>query len=314
MGLGGAVLEWECDEGPETRVEGPKCQTVGCVWVAVHRGAPAVGVVNCCRGIFKTERKSSRGDAEIAEYENEQNEGKIMKTTFKVLAGFGLLGLVMASTGCAGMKGMVMKQTPVVVRPASTNLVTQVVTNVVEQVVTATNWVVVTNAQGAAVAVPNVTYGTNVTYAIGTNVISVVMPEISYMSNSVAQPVQTAGNVVGFATNAAGVPFVDAGIKVLLAGFGVWLAFLNKKNRRKAEAEAEGHALTMTKLEQAQMVGQTLVENIETIRKAALEIPQYQAIDGKVMQVVQQVQQAAGVKGEVNALVDEHTGYTTSKG
>ena len=58
----------------------------------------------------------------------------------------------------------------------------------------------------------------------------------------------------------------------------------------------------------AQDVAQTLVQNFEQLRQVALTVPGYtRQIDDKVMTAIQVAQQIAGVKDQINALVDEHT-------
>jgi ABC-type transporter Mla subunit MlaD len=64
-------------------------------------------------------------------------------------------------------------------------------------------------------------------------------------------------------------------------------------------------------LDEAQAVAQTLVQNFEQLRQVALTIPGYtRQIDDKVMTAVQVAQQIAGVKDQINTLVDNTTATT----
>jgi hypothetical protein len=73
----------------------------------------------------------------------------------------------------------------------------------------------------------------------------------------------------------------------------------------------QSHEHTKRALGVAQDVAQTLVQNFEQLRQVALTVPGYtRQLDDKVMTAIQVAQQIAGVKDQINSLVDEHTGTT----
>lgn len=209
-------------------------------------------------------------------------------------------------TGCSSL----VKQQVVEARPARTNLVQVLVTNTITTTEYVTNVVVTaasTNATGVVTPpsmqtqiLPQLVLSMQVT----TNVTGIVTPAL-YYTNVVLDPtlssgVQTVGNLIP-------VPFAGTVASGLLALSTLVFGFLNNRNKAKVVALADAHSDTLSALDQAKLVGQTLVQNIETIRGVALQVPGYAEQDAKVMSIVQQVQRAAGVKTDVHDLVEKHT-------
>lgn len=210
-----------------------------------------------------------------------------MKTRLSPLVHLFVLFLIAALcvllTGCGTMGDLLIRPGAVEqLRPAQTNYVTLVVTNTVEgqQFVT-------------------------------TNLQPVILPALWFTNKELTTIASSTIQAAGVGGVAAGIPFSPIIANALLAVIGIALAWINARNRRKLLAEQSGHAETAQALALAEDVGKTLVVNLEQLRKTALSIPGYTpAIDNQVMTVIQQVQEAAGVKSAVNDLVDQHTGFT----
>ncbi len=187
-------------------------------------------------------------------------------------------------SGCAGSGNLLLSPGKVdVLRPAQTNLVAIVVTNL------------------APDGLPQVV----------TNLQPIILPAITYTNMELSAVASGTIKAAGVAGGLAGVPFSGAIAQGLLAVISLALSWLAVRAKRKLQAEIDGHAETSESLAVAQDVAKTLVLNLETLRKTALTIPGYTAdVDNKVMTVIQQVQEAAGVKGVVNDIVDANTGYT----
>lgn len=122
-----------------------------------------------------------------------------------------------------------------------------------------------------------------------TNVQTVLTPPV-FITNYVAKPVVRTVTEVGAA---APVPWASTIAAALGLAVGTWQSILNRRNKRKAE-----------------VITGTLVDNFEQLRKTALTIPQYRAIDPKVMQVIQDLQRINGVKSEIHEVVEERTSKT----
>ena len=182
-------------------------------------------------------------------------------------------------TGC--------QSTPVMVRPAATNVVE----------VVRTNWVqlVQTNTVNAT----NVVTQTNMVPAVTTNVLTVVSPPVYYTNLSIVPIVETGVRAAG---DVAPVPWGGAAGSIALGVAGTVLAWINDRRRRAALGQAQTWQDTAA----------VLVQNVETVRKAALAIPQYKDIDTKVVRSLETAQRAAGVKTLIHDLVEKHTEDTTS--
>jgi hypothetical protein len=214
----------------------------------------------------------------------------LLLTTVTCLCGF---------TACAQLKSWFTQPGAVVqLAPASTNLVTLVATNVMAVPAQ-------TNAATGEVTPPSVQY------QVTTNVTVMVRPA-AYFTNLALAPIAPAGIAVAdTAASAAGVPWSHTVAEIVLAALGAALSWTNLRNRQKLVSEINNHSSTQSSLSTTQDVAQTLVQNFEQLRQAALTVPGYtRQIDDKVMTAIQAAQQIAGVKGEINALVDEHTGTT----
>ena len=218
-----------------------------------------------------------------------------MKTKQFALGLAAVAALALTLTGC-GTAGNLLTQPGTIetLRPAQTNYVT----------ITATNLVTVTNTVDGVETV-------TATPVVSATVQPVILPAITFTNQAVSAMATTALNSAGVGGTMLGVPFSPLIVQALLAAAALAVTWLNQRNRRKLLAEQAGHAETADALALAEDVGKTLVLNLEQLRKTALQVPGYTPdIDNRVMTIIQQVQEAAGVKSVVNDLVDEHTGYT----
>jgi len=214
----------------------------------------------------------------------------LLLTTVTCLCGF---------TACAQLKSWFTQPGAVEqLAPASTNLVTLIATN--------------------AIAVPAQTNSTTgevtppgVQYQFTTNVTAVVRPA-AYFTNLALAPIVPNGIAAAdTAASAAGIPWSHTIAEIVLAALGALLSWTNFRNRQQLVSEISNHTNTQGALSTAQDVAQTLVQNFEQLRQVALTIPGYtRQIDDKVMTAIQVAQQIAGVKDQINTLVDEHTGTT----
>jgi cell fate (sporulation/competence/biofilm development) regulator YlbF (YheA/YmcA/DUF963 family) len=202
-------------------------------------------------------------------------------------------------TACAQLKSWFTQPGAVErLAPAGTNVVTIVTTNTIA-IPPQTN-----SATG------EVTPG-SVQYQLSTNVTTVVQPPVYFTNLALVPAVSTSIQTADTAASAAGVPWSHTAAEVILAAIGGLLSWTNLQNRQKLLTEVSNHANTQSALSQAQDVAQTLVQNFEQLRQVALTVPGYtRQIDDKVMTAIQVAQQLAGVKDQINALVDEHTNTT----
>ena len=202
-------------------------------------------------------------------------------------------------TACAQLKSWFTQPGAVEqLAPASTNLVTLVTTN--------------------SVAVPaqtNVTTGEvtppTTQVQLTTNIVPMVHPAVYFTNLTVAPLVQSSISAADTAASAAGIPWSHTIAGIGLAAISTLLSWTNFRNRRRLLAEVSAHTDTQSSLSVAQDVAQTLVQNFEQLRQVALTVPGYtRQIDDKVMTAIQVAQQIAGVKDQINTLVDEHTNAT----
>jgi hypothetical protein len=202
-------------------------------------------------------------------------------------------------TACAQLKSWFTQPGTVQqLAPATTNLVTLIATNAITIPAQ-------TNAATGVVTPPSVQY------QFTTNVAPVVQPAVYFTNLALAPAISTGIASADTMASAAGVPWSHTAAEVTLAALGAFLSWTNLRNRQKLAAEIDNHSTTQSSLNTAQDVAQTLVQNFEQLRQAALTVPGYtRQIDDKVMTAIQVAQQLAGVKDQINALVDEHTGTT----
>ena len=188
------------------------------------------------------------------------------------------------------------QSTPVQVRPAQTNVVEVIRTNVV--LIVQTN--VVTEARPALGGAPpeiitNTVVLTNVVTSLSTNVLTLVTPAVYYTNLSISPIAQTAVRVGG---DLAPVPWGGAAGSVALGLAGTIFAVVNERRRRKAL----GQAMTW------EQTADVLVDNVETVRKAALQLRGYTpAVDLQVVRSLESAQRLAGVKDIVHQLVEQRT-------
>jgi hypothetical protein len=202
-------------------------------------------------------------------------------------------------TACAQLKSWFAQSGAVEqLAPATTNLVTLVVTNILTlpaQTNAATGEITPASAQ----------------IQLTTNLTPVIHPASYFTNIALAPIVQNGIGAADTAASAAGVPWSHTVSEIVLALVGAVLSWTNFRNRQQLLSEVGNHTNTQNALSVAQDVAQTLVQNFEQLRQVALTVPGYtRQIDDKVMTAIQAAQQIAGVKNEINALVDEHTGTT----
>jgi len=202
-------------------------------------------------------------------------------------------------TACAQLKSWFTQPGAVQqLAPATTNLVTLIVTNAVAVPAQ-------TNASTGEVTPPSVQY------QVATNVTVVVRPP-TYFTNLALAPI--VGNGIAAAdtaASAAGIPWSHTIAEIVLAAVSALLSWTNFRNRQRLVSEISNHSTTQGALSVAQDVAQTLVQNFEQLRQVALTVPGYtRQIDDKVMTAIQVAQQLAGVKDQINTLVDQHTDAT----
>lgn len=182
--------------------------------------------------------------------------------------------------------------------PATTNLVTLVVTNIV-------NLPAQTNAATGEIT------PAGIQVQLTTNLTPLVHPATYFTNVALAPIVQNSISAADTAASAAGIPWSHTVAEIVLALIGAVLSWTNFRNRQKLVSEIDSHANTQNALTTAQDVAQTLVQNFEQLRQVALTVPGYtRQIDDKVMTAIQAAQQIAGVKDQINSLVDEHTSTT----
>jgi hypothetical protein len=182
-------------------------------------------------------------------------------------------------------------------RPATTNNYPTIITNIVQRPAA-------TNEDGS-VTPP----GTVVT--VVTNIVPVVQPAIFFTNLVVAPGVKGGIATADSLASASGIPWAHTAATGVLAALTIFLTWSNNRDKKKLQTSIADHTQTADALGTAQDVAKTLVENFEQLRTVALTIPGYtRAIDDKVMTAVQVAQQIAGVKSEINNLVDEHTPTT----
>lgn len=203
-------------------------------------------------------------------------------------------GFALMLQGCSSLGPI--RQETVTIRPQ--------VTNYVDVVVTKTNIVLSTNTVATTVGGETrilATPVTNVVVTVSTNSLPVVIPAVTYQSNYIAAPWQTASSAIGAV---APLPWASVAVTGLLALTTTALGYMNRRNAAKARASLDA-------LGEVTIVAETLVDNFESLRKAALEIPAYKtSMDSKVMDAVKLVQRVAGVKGHIDKLVDDRTENT----
>ncbi|HWD94125.1 MAG TPA: hypothetical protein VG938_17470 [Verrucomicrobiae bacterium] len=202
-------------------------------------------------------------------------------------------------TACGQLKSWVTQPGPVEqLQPAITNLVGIVTTNIITVPAQ-------TNTTTGAVTPPMVNY------QFATNIMPVVQPAVYFTNLNLAPIVQSGITAADTAASAAGIPWSHTVAEIVLAIIGALLSWTNFRNRQKLLSEISNHTSTQSSLSEAQAVAQTLVQNFEQLRQVALTIPGYtRQIDDKVMTAIQVAQQIAGVKDQINSLVDNNTNPT----
>lgn len=193
-------------------------------------------------------------------------------------------------TGCAS--SAFLTKTPVQVAPSTTNYVAKVVTNEIPITL------YTTNMQGVTITTTNFQAITQVI----TN--QIVIPAVYYTNLSLSTNVESIVQQTGQTAGALWPPAAWI-VTGLLALSHVGLGFYNNKKLSVAKGE------TQSALQNAKVLGETLVQNVEQVRQAALTIPGYTpAIDEKVMDAVTLLQSATGTKAQIADIVENTTGDT----
>lgn len=218
-----------------------------------------------------------------------------------------VIGLV--ASGCSSL---VVKRTPVEIAPTRTNIVQLVTTNIVQREAWTTNTVQVapqrTNEIG--VVLPPIYQLQPVkdlitTQILQTNLQAVVLPSVWFTNLSLADGAGTAIKTIG---ELAPVPYGGLAGEAVAGLAGLVFGAVNWFGRRKALKAA---GVAQSSADQFRDATQATVMGFEQLRKVALKVPGYTSeIDKNVMQVVQGIQVAAGVKDVVHAIVEEHTEST----
>lgn len=222
-----------------------------------------------------------------------------MKNQFSKILLAGGVVCALALPACAQLKAWATRPGTVeTIQPAQTNQVTTVATNA-EEIAAATN-----GATGEVVPA-------HVALTLVTNVTPVIQPAILFTNLVLAPALQGGITAADTIASASGVPWSHTVAEGVLALASILLAWANSNGKRKLEASISDHANTLDALSNAQEVSATLVQNFEQLRQVALTVPGYtRDIDDKVMTAIQTVQEIAGVKSDVNDLVDAHTSTT----
>jgi hypothetical protein len=208
---------------------------------------------------------------------------------------FTAVAMIAAAITVALLTGCV--TTPVQVRPGQTNLVEMVHTNWNSVTNYTTNLVQVAAAvTNGSVVIPPVFQPTvlervEYTKSVTTNTATVVTPPVYYNEVKLLPIV---GDVITTVAGAAGGPGGTAVGGVVVGLVGGAVGIFNEFRKRRAQ-RANG----------------VLVQNVETVRNAAAQLPGYtQAVDDQLMANIKGLQVVSGVHDVVAKLVEEHTDAT----
>jgi hypothetical protein len=211
-------------------------------------------------------------------------------------------------TGCKAMgkaEDFLLRKTPTVVRAAQTNVIERVVTNYITSTRYLTNLVTIvaatTNAAGEvlvpAIVQPQIIPTITRQAVLETNLEVLVRPAVVVTNYGLAPTVVGAVQQAG---DLAPVPWGGALGSGLVAVASIAFGWFNRRRALKALGEKETW----------ETAASVVVDNFETLRRAALQLPEYAKIDARVMKIVKGDQLAAGVKPEITSLVDANTDHT----
>ena len=211
-----------------------------------------------------------------------------------------LISLMLCLTGC---NTLFTRKTPELLVPSSTNIVQVVVTNTVQREVWTTNRV---ELPGGVVSLQPVR-DLVIEQTLHTNMLVQIQPAVWFtnitVSPALTGAIQTAGDL-------APVPWGGLAGQGLAALLGIAAAGYNWFGKRKALKEA---GVAQTTANNWASATKATVMGLEHVRSVALKIPGYTPeIDRQVMQVVQGIQVAAGIKPQIENLVANYTSKTTS--
>lgn len=192
------------------------------------------------------------------------------------------------------------RKTPRVAVPAQTNIVAVVVTNYVGVTRYLTNYVTVqdatTNAAGVVtppVIQPEIRKTTTTEAVLQTNLVPIILPAKTYdelsLNPAVSGGLRLAGDVVP-------VPWFSGAMGLLITGVSSGLTLLNHLRFKKATKEKV----------QWQDTANVVIAGLEHLRDEAKKLPGYDdKLDENVMRVVKGLQYAAGVKTNVEDIVEQ---------
>lgn len=213
----------------------------------------------------------------------------------RILLATAALAIAAAFTGCGTVRTLV--------RPAQTNIVTKYYTN--EVTVINRQPVITTELNPipgeSEIRTTNIVNVTNVVFDVRPTQVPVVTPPVYYDARTIDPAALAGAQVLG---SAAPFPWAAAATGLATTIGTALVGFLNSRAKSKALAEADADN------EHLATAAETLVGNFETLRKTALTVPQYQALDERVMREVKQAQAAAGVKATIADVVEDHTEFT----
>mgnify|MGYP003636233035 CR=1 FL=1 len=189
--------------------------------------------------------------------------------------------------GCKSGGGFAVAEGVQIIRPAQTNIV-EVVTLQTNQVATT-----ITNATGEVYA----RIGLDVVSI--TNLQPIITPALIVTNKTLGEGLEKTITGVGRVASAVGVPFareIAEGISVAAA---IVFGFGNRRRRRKAEAERDGETDRASTFERARNIAEdavaVLVQNVDTVRESALQIPGYREHDASVMKAIKAAQKLLNV-------------------
>jgi hypothetical protein len=141
-----------------------------------------------------------------------------------------------------------------------------------------------------------------------------VTPAVMFTNQAIAPWIENTLRNLDTGASAAGLPWAHTATTAALGLAGLVLGWKNRKARQSLATAYENTDKTWEALEHQKSVAETLVDNFETLREAALTVPGYAEIDHKIMTAVQLAQVKAGsdVGKTIGQMVLAQTAGTTS--
>lgn len=196
--------------------------------------------------------------------------------------------LALLLVGCGSTKGLFVKESVEVLRPAQTNMVelVSVATNIVTDVVT--------NANGR----PMVLSATNLIST--TNYHQVVIPPILYTNKEFSDGLNSGVKGAGRVASNLGVPFADTIASSLAALGALFWGWRNRRGKREALEALDGEKVERSKVEQMRSLAEdavaTLTLNIDNVLETARSVDGFtDKHEANVKRVLKQAQKLTGV-------------------